>query len=148
MSFNRLVALASLAVAALAAAVVPMLAIASSSAPVKGGHYSGTVGPGYPISFRVSARGTSVTDLVVAFEETCNGAAGNTAPQFHFKTLGIRRGTFSGSSTDRFGKTVSDALRISGSFAGRKVTGKVADVSKIKSLHTCTQTEPFTAQLK
>jgi hypothetical protein len=89
-----------------------------------------------------------VEDLVVGFDETCNGAPADTAPLFHFKALAIGGGRFSGSSTDHFGKTVSDALRISGTFNGREATGKVSDLSKIKSLPSCTQTEPFTAKVK
>lgn len=128
--------------------VVPVLAIAAGGGAVKGARYSGTVGPGYPMSFKVSANGAEVTDLVVAFEETCNGAAGSIPPKFHFGTLAIRSGRFSGRDTDHFGSKVSDGLHITGSFRGRKATGKVSDTSKIKSLPTCTQTEPFTAKAK
>lgn len=115
---------------------------------VKNGSYSGVVGPGYPISFRVVAKGTTVSDLVVAFDETCNGAPSDTPPTFHFKALKIKDGKFSGSSSDHFGPTVSDGLRISGSIDGDAVTGKVTDRSMIKSLPTCTQSEPFTAKAK
>jgi hypothetical protein len=134
--------------AVFALAAIPALALAAGGGPVKGGRYSGLVGPGYPISFRISARGGTVEDLVVGFDETCNGAPAETAPLFHFKALAISGGRFSGSSTDHFGKTVSDALRISGTFEGREATGKVSDLSKIKSLPSCTQTEPFTAKVK
>jgi hypothetical protein len=134
--------------AVIAAALAPTPAVAAGGGPVKGGRYAGLVGPGYPISFRISAKGTTVEDLVVGFEETCNGAAGDTAPLFHFKALVISGGKFTGSSTDRFGKTASDALRISGSFNGRKAIGKVSDLSKIKSLPSCTQSEPFIAKAK
>ncbi len=114
----------------------------------KSGAYSGVVGPGYPISFRVAAKGAAVEELVVSFEETCNGAAGETAPKFHFKTLKITDGKFSGSSSDHFGPTASDALRINGSIDGGAASGKVTDTSKIKSLPTCTESEPFTAKAK
>ena len=134
--------------AVLLVAVVPALAAAAGGGPVKGGRYSGLVGPGYPISFRISAQGSTVEDLVVGFDETCNGAPAETAPLFHFKALAINGGKFSGSSTDHFGKTVSDALRISGSFNGREASGKVSDLSKIKSLPSCTQSEPYTAKVK
>jgi hypothetical protein len=134
--------------AVVALVVVPALAAAAGGGPVKGGRYSGLVGPGYPISFRISAQGSAVEDLVVGFDETCNGAPAETAPLFHFKTLAISGGKFSGSSTDHFGKTVSDALHISGSFSGRVANGKVSDLSKIKSLPNCTQSEPFTAKVK
>jgi hypothetical protein len=139
----------SLLVALLALAASPVLAAASSAGEAaQSGIYSGTVGPGYPISFQVSATGAEVSDLVVGFDETCNGAPAPTAPLFHFKTLKIKAGKFSGSSIDRFGPTVSDSLRISGSLSGHKVTGKVTDLSKIKSLPSCTQSEPFTAKAK
>jgi hypothetical protein len=141
--------IASLAVALAASAGSPVLAVASDGGgSVKSGDYSGTVGPGYPISFRVSANGAAVEGLVVGFDETCNGAPSLTAPLFHFKTLQIKAGKFSGASVDRFGKTVSDALRISGSFSGHQAMGKVTDESKIKSLRSCSQSEPFTAKSK
>jgi hypothetical protein len=122
--------------------------VAAGGGPVRDGHYAGLVGPGYPISFRISAQGTTVEDLVVGFDETCNGAPALTAPLFHFKALEISAGKFSGSSTDSFGKTASDVLHISASFSGRKASGKVSDLSKIKSLKSCTQSEPFTAKVK
>lgn len=134
--------------AVLLLAAIPVLAAAAVGGPVKGARYSGSVGPGYPISFRISAQGTAVDGLVVGFDETCNGAPAETAPLFHFKTLQISGGKFAGSSTDHFGKTVSDALRISGRFSGGEATGKVSDLSKIKSLPSCTQSESFTAKVK
>jgi hypothetical protein len=114
--------------------------------PVPDGTYTGAVGPGYPVTFRVSAHGAIITQLVVGFDETCNGAPASTAPLFDFKALDIKAGKFSGSSSDHFGKTVSEAVRITGSFDGDVASGKVADTSAIKSLGTCTQTEPFTAK--
>jgi len=144
----RLARLASLAVALLALASLPIVALAAGGGPVKGARYSGSVGPGYPMSFKVSADGKAVDDLVVAYDETCSPGAGDEAPKFHYNTLSIKNGKFSGESTDHFGKTVSDALHISGSFSGRDATGKVSDLSKIKSLPNCTQTEPFTAKAK
>ena len=100
------------------------------------------------MSFRVSANGQDVDDLVVSFLETCSPGAGSVAPKFHFSMLRITHGAFSGSSTDHFGKTVSDALKINGKFDGRKATGTVTDKSHIKSLPNCSQTEPFTAAAK
>jgi hypothetical protein len=138
----------TLAVAALLLTGAPVLALAASGGPVKGTKYSGSVGPGYPMSFKVSANGKEVDALVVAFEETCSPGAGSVAPKFHYDTLAINGGKFSGTSTDHFGKTVSDKLHISGSFSGRDVTGKVTDLSHIKSLPNCTQTEPFTGKAR
>ncbi len=123
-------------------------AAAASKPPVKGAKYSGLVGPGYRMSFRVSANGQHVDHLVVAFEETCSPGAGSVAPQFHFDTLKITRDNFSSSSTDHFGRTESDVLTIKGTFDGRKATGSVTDKSHIKSLPNCSQTEPFTALAK
>jgi hypothetical protein len=137
------------------AAVLVLLACAAATAsaagskpPVKGAKYSGLVGPGYRMSFRVSANGQHVDHLVVAFEETCSPGAGSVAPKFHFNTLKIKHDKFSGSSTDHFGKTESDVLGIKGTFDGRKATGSVTDKSHIKSLPNCSQTEPFTAMDK
>jgi hypothetical protein len=118
---------------------------AASKEPVAGARYTGSVGPGYPMSFRVSGNGQDVQDLVVSFLETCSPGAGSAAPKFHFNTAKIKHGKFSGSSTDHFGPTVSDALTIDGTFDGRKETGTVTDKSHIKSLPNCSQTEPFTA---
>jgi len=130
------------------ALLVPAGALAAGGGPVKNAKYSGSVGPGYPMTFKVSASGKTVDDLVVAFEETCSPGAGSVAPKFHYGTLAITGGKFSGTSTDQFGKTVSDRLHISGSFSGRDASGKVTDLAKIKSLPNCTQTEPFTAKVK
>jgi hypothetical protein len=116
--------------------------------PVKGAKYSGSVGPGYPMSFRVSANGKQIDDLVVSFEETCSPGAGSVAPKFRFRTLTISRREFSGSTTDHFGKTESDGLKIKGTFDGPKASGKLTDKSHIKSLPNCSQTEPFTATAK
>jgi hypothetical protein len=121
---------------------------AGSKGPVKGAKYSGLVGPGYRMSFRVSANGQDVDHLVVAFLETCSPGAGSIAPKFHFDTVQIQHDKFSGSSTDHFGRTESDVLRIKGTFNGRKATGMVTDKSHIKSLPNCSQTEPFTASAK
>lgn len=110
--------------------------------------YSGTVGPGYPISFRVSATGKEVEDLTVAIEATCQPGAGDIAPVYDFKTLNITSGRFSGSVFAQRGSTVSDLVRISGTFFGRTAVGEVADLSHIKSLPDCTTSEPFTATAK
>jgi hypothetical protein len=132
-----------------ALALAPAVALAStSSGPVKGAHYKGASGPGYPLTFQISGNGKQVTHLVVAFEETCNGSAGDVPPKFDFPTLTISHGKFHGSSTDHFGKKVSQGLHIKGHFSGRKATGTVSDTSKIKSLPTCTETTPFSAKVK
>ena len=107
--------------------------------------YSGTVGPGYPINFRVSANGNELDDLAVAIEATCQPGAGSVAPVYDFKTLKITSGTFSGSVFAQHGPTVSDLVRISGTFFGRTAVGEVTDLSHIKSLPDCTNSEPFTA---
>jgi hypothetical protein len=43
------------------------------------------------------------------------------------------------------GSTVSDSIRVSGTFFGRTAVGEVTDLSHIKSLPDCTDSEPFTA---
>ncbi len=130
------------------ACAVATASAAGSKGPVKGAKYSGFVGPGFPMSFRVAANGQDVDHLVVSFLETCSPGGGTVAPKFHFKTLKIRGGKFSGSSTDHFGKTASDVLKINGTFDGHKATGTVRDKSHVKSLPNCSQTEPFTATAK
>lgn len=107
--------------------------------------YSGSVGPGYPISFRVSANGSAVEDLSVAVEATCQPGAGDVAPTYNVKTLAISSGTFSGSAFEGDSNT-SNSIRITGTFFGRTVVGEVTDLAHIKSLPDCTQAEPFTAK--
>lgn len=75
--------------------------------PVRNGRYEGVVGPGWPISFHVSADGTKVEQLVAAFDAGCNGGAPTVAPKFHFSSLEIRDGRFSGRTSDSFGTKVS-----------------------------------------
>jgi hypothetical protein len=133
------------------ALVVAALALPSTGAAFAGGSaadgsYKGFVGPGYPMTFKVS--GSSVDDLVVAFDETCNGAPPNTAPKFYFKTLTLSDGKFSGATAGDFGPTFTDNLEIKGSLSGEKASGTVTSKSWVKSLGSCTQTEPFDATLK
>jgi hypothetical protein len=131
--------------------VLAMSGITASAAyagnSVSTGNYKGSVGPGYPITFSVSGSGSSVDTLVVGFDATCEGAPANTAPLFHFKTLAIKDAKFSGKSTDRFQSTASDGLRINGTFSGDRASGTVSSKLSIKSLGSCSQTEPFSATL-
>lgn len=110
--------------------------------------YSGTVGPGFPISFRVSSNGKDVDNLAVAFNETCTPGASTVAPVFHFGTLPIKSGTFSGTLHTGAGSTVSQTLHITGTFFGRTAAGQVSDAVRITSLPSCTETLSFTAQAK
>ena len=112
--------------------------------------YSGFIGPGYPINFRVSANGKAVVGLVLSYElTTCpGGGAGNKAPTFHLKTLEIKSGSFSGALTDHSGPGDSFMLRISGTFFGRVATGHVSATQRITGVPTCTASEPFTARAK
>jgi hypothetical protein len=117
----------------------------SGSAPPGDTAYSGTIGPGYLITFDVSPHATTVDDLVVAFDETCNGSPSVVAPTFRFKTLVITSGEFTGTTSETFGPTVSDTVRIDGTFSGGVAAGQVSDTSRITSLPTCTQASPFVA---
>jgi hypothetical protein len=110
--------------------------------------YSGVIGPGYPINFRVSADGTAVDGLVLGYDVTSCGAPANTAPTYHFKTLQIMSGSFMGTSTDHFGVGDSALLRVSGTFFGRVATGHVTATQRITGLPTCTESEDFTAKAK
>jgi hypothetical protein len=118
----------------------------ASSGEIKDGTYTGSTGPGYPLKFK--ATHTSVNDLVVSFEETCNGAGPDVAPLFHFKSLTIHDDKFDGTTADTFGSTASDDLHLRGTFDGSTVTGTITSVSTIKSLGSCTETEPFSAKWK
>ncbi len=111
--------------------------------------YSGVIGPGYPINFRVSADGTAVDGLVLKYDvTTCGTAPSNTAPTYDFKTLEIKSGSFTGNSTDHFGPGDSVSLRISGTFFGRVATGRVTATQHITSLPTCTESEDFAAKAR
>lgn len=124
---------------------VSVAAGAGSGRPVKKGHYTGTVGPGWPISFSVSSDGKKVEHLVAGFDAGCNGPAGDTPTMFHFGALAIHKGSFSGKALDNLGKKVSETLRLTGSFSGRTARGSVSDTSHITSLPNCTESSPFTA---
>lgn len=133
-------------IAALACVIGPAVAIADSG-PKAGSEYSGSIGPGYPIHFKVSRSGKTIDDLSVHFEATCLPGAGNVAPSFPFKTLAIKDGAFAGdSSINTQGSSMS--VRLEGRFDGTDATGKVIGRASIKSLGSCTQTEPFTAHVK
>jgi cytoskeletal protein CcmA (bactofilin family) len=111
--------------------------------PAPNAQYSGTSGADYPLSFEVSATSSDVEKLVVAFEETCNADGPNSAPKFKFKTLPITKDSFSGTV-----HTAADTLSISGTFNGNTASGKVVDVSHVKSLANCTETSTFLATTK
>jgi cytoskeletal protein CcmA (bactofilin family) len=111
--------------------------------PPPNAQYAGTSGPGYPLSFEVSATSSDVEKLVVAFEETCNADGPNSAPKFKFKTLPIKEDSFTGTV-----HTVEDTLSISGTFNGDTASGHVVDVSHVKSLANCTETTTFLATAK
>jgi hypothetical protein len=77
----------------------------------------------------------------------CPGA-GNTAPAYHFKTLAIRSGSFTGTSTDHFGSSDTATIRINGTFFGRAATGSVGGTQRISGVPPCNQSENFTAKAK
>jgi hypothetical protein len=143
-SFLRRAAIGS--IAALACAAVPAVVIADPG-PKAGAEYSGSIGPGYPIHFKVSRNGKTIDDLSIHFEATCLPGAGSVAPAFPFSSLAIKDKGFAGdSSLTTPGSSMS--IRIEGSFDGTKATGKVIGHESIKSLGSCTQTEPFTTHVK
>jgi hypothetical protein len=139
---------ATLFAAVIAALALPSTGVALAGGSITSGSYKGEIGPGYPMTFKVSSSGSSIEDLVVAFDETCNGAPPNTPPKFHFTTLSVTDGKFSGASSGDFGTTFTDTLEIKGTVSDDKVSGTVTSKSWIKSLGSCTQTEPFSATPK
>jgi hypothetical protein len=140
-SISRAVSLVALCLAAL------VVAAGAAAGSPRDGAYRGVVGPGYPLHFSVSDNGKLVSGLVLSFDETCNGAPGLTPPVFRFPAAAIMGDSFSAATTDHFGSTASDALRIAGRLSDGKATGEVTSVSAIKSLKSCTETEPFSARL-
>ena len=117
----------------------------SGSAPAGSTAYSGTVGPGWLITFDVSPHSTTVDNLVVAYDETCNGAPSDVTPTFRFRPITITSGEFTGTTTESFGPAVSDTIHIDGTFSGGVAAGQISDTSKVASFPTCTQTSPFVA---
>lgn len=117
----------------------------SGSAPTGSTAYSGTVGPGWLITFDVSPHSTAVENLVVAYDETCNGTPSDVTPTYRFGTLTITSGEFTGTTTSSFGPTVSDTVRIDGTFSGGVAAGQVSDTSRVATFPTCTQSSPFVA---
>ena len=117
----------------------------SGSAPAGSTAYSGTVGPGWLITFDVSPHSTTVDDLVVAYDETCNGSPSDVTPTFRFRPITITSGEFTGTTTESFGPAVSDTIHIDGTFSGGVAAGQISDTSKVASFPTCTQTSPFVA---
>jgi hypothetical protein len=112
-------------------------------APNPDAQYSGTSGPGYPLSFSVSATGSDVENLNVAYEATCGVGAGDVAPTFTFSALPVTNGNFSGTV-----HTTDDTISISGTFYGTTVSGQIVDVNHIPSLQSCTQSSSFVATEK
>jgi hypothetical protein len=111
--------------------------------------YSGSSGPGFPISFRVSGSGKVVDNLVVLFNETCTPGAGNSEETFKFSPVKIVAGSFSTSAvTMKSGGTVSESMRVKGTFFGRTAVGTVSDHVSIPGLMPCTETVPFMATAK
>lgn len=132
--------------AVLALAVIAPAVDATSTGPVKGAKYTGSVGPGYPISFRVSPNGTSVDSLAAGSEPEC--VPGPTiAPVYHFPTMTIKGDSFSGKTSQAQSKQ-SMELEITGHFSGKTATGKIVEKLKIKSLNSCTNSQVFTATAK
>jgi hypothetical protein len=117
----------------------------SGSEPPGGTAYSGTIEPGYLITFDVSPHATTVNHLVVAYDETCNGTPNDVTPTFRFKTLVITSGEFTGTTTEDFGPNVSDTVHIDGTFSGGVAAGQVSDTSRVTGYPTCTQSSPFVA---
>jgi hypothetical protein len=117
----------------------------SGTTPPGGTAYSGTVGPGYLITFEVSPHATVVNHLVVGYDETCNGPPSDVTPTFRFKTLVISSGEFIGTTTESFGPAVSDTVHIDGTFSGGVAAGQVSDTSRVAGFPTCTQSSPFVA---
>jgi hypothetical protein len=112
---------------------------------VKDLKYSGSSGPGFPLSFRVSGSGKSVDDLVVLFDETCTPGAGNSDETFKFGPVRIVSGRFSTSADTVGGAGTEQSLSAKGEFFGRTAVGTVTDHVTITSLTPCTETVPLMA---
>ena len=131
----------------LAAVLLVVLSAAALAATQKGARYAGSIGPGYPLHFRVSKDGKSVDRLVARFLPTCQGVAGNTPAKFTFGR-GDHGGKFSGFSVAHLGSTVTFTLAIRGHFGpGGVASGQATATAQIKSLGKCKQPESFTAAI-
>lgn len=112
---------------------------------VKDLKYSGSSGPGFPLSFRVSGSGGFVDNLVVLFDETCTPGAGNSDETFKFGPVRVVSGRFSTPLDVEGGGGVSESLSVKGEFFGLTAVGTVTDHVTITSLSPCTETVPFMA---
>jgi hypothetical protein len=130
-------------IAVLGLAIAAPVVVAASSGPVRGATYTGSVGPGYPLSFHVSANGRSVESLSAGSESTCLPGP-PVAPVYHFPTMSIRDGSFSGRTSESQGKQ-HDVLKISGHFTGKTVSGTLVERISLPSITDCTTTLDLTA---
>lgn len=131
---------------------------AASGGQAGGAKYSGSIPPGDPISFRVSATGKAVDGLVLRYEATtCPGVGNELPPTTHFKTLAIKSGSFSGTATHKFpGQVIGSrhfpgntwTYRISATFFGRLAAGQVSVAEHDPGVPTCSESTAFTASTK
>lgn len=131
---------------------------AASGGQAGGAKYSGTIPPGDPISFRVSANGRAVDGLVLRYEATtCSGVGNELPPKTHFKPLAIKSGSFSGTVTDHTAGQViggrhfpgsTSTLHISATFFGHLAAGQVSITERDPGVPTCAESTAFTASTK
>ncbi len=143
---------------AIARVSVPVLIVAAATLGVvapaqarpvrpKPGYYLGFSGA-YSLSFKVSARGTTVTGLTTDFQANSENGGCMPAPEevhVRFASMAITGGAFHGTAHPSSATSTTDAIR--GRFtSARRVSGTIAESYTITSLPPCRGSEPFVAQ--
>jgi hypothetical protein len=92
------------------------LAAGKAAVTPKTGNYAGSAGAS-DLGFKVTAKGTKITDLSTHFEATVNcGPPAENPPLVHFPTLAVVKGRFHGSTSISYGSGITPQYSIRGDF--------------------------------
>ncbi|HEY6523890.1 MAG TPA: hypothetical protein VIY10_09000 [Solirubrobacteraceae bacterium] len=143
-----LIARVSVPALMLAAAALSIVAPAQArTVRPKPGYYLGYSGA-YSLSFKLSARATTVTGLTTDFQANSeNGGCMPAAEEVHvrFASMAITGGAFHGTAHPSSATPTTDAIR--GRFtSATRVSGTIGESYTITSLPPCRGSEPFVAQ--
>jgi hypothetical protein len=141
----RFVAALLIATAALAETGYALAAGKAAVTP-KPGNYAGFAGT-FDLGFKVTAKGTKITDMSTHFEATANcGPPAENPPLVHFPALAVVKGSFHGSTgvTDPSGTSPQYSIR--GTFSSPTRAGGTISVHfdyLHNALPPCNETVPF-----
>ena len=72
----------------------------------------------FDLGFKVTAKGTKITDMSTHFEATVNcGPPAENPPLVHFPTLAVVKGSFHGSTSVTYGGGINPQYSIRGTFS-------------------------------